>query len=389
MELLTNNTTDCRVETIVDYERFLELEPEWNRLVERAGITHPFLTHEWLRTWWEAFGEGKEIHIVRATSGGETVALAPLMVSRVKLCGLTFRRLGFIYNVHTPRCDFLVAPGAEAAYGAIWRHLSQHNDRWDLIELAQLPQGSATLDAVGALARSDGYLIGRWNAGESPYVTLRGTWDDYFKMRDRKHRSNVRNRLNRLQRLGEVEFQEIGSPEQSLPALEQGLQIEAKAWKGNAGTAILCHPELYRFYRTLAVRAAERGWLRIYFLSVDGKRIAFDYSLCYGRRLFILKPGYDPQYAPFSPYNSLCYMKLRSAFEAGLAEYDFLGVKDEWKLDWASETRPHYWLYVFRKTFPASLVHFLKFGVSPKLKQHRFYGPLLNLVAGEHREERL
>src|SRR5437867_10152476 len=37
---------------ISDLGSFLDLEPVWDSLVQRAGICHPFLTHTWVRTWW-------------------------------------------------------------------------------------------------------------------------------------------------------------------------------------------------------------------------------------------------------------------------------------------------------------------------------------------------
>src|SRR5207248_1296569 len=51
--------TGFTVEVISDYRAFLGLESSWNDLVHRAGIDHPFLTHEWVRTWWQCFGSGK------------------------------------------------------------------------------------------------------------------------------------------------------------------------------------------------------------------------------------------------------------------------------------------------------------------------------------------
>ena len=29
----------------------------WNKLLERSGIDHPFLTHEWISIWWDCFAE--------------------------------------------------------------------------------------------------------------------------------------------------------------------------------------------------------------------------------------------------------------------------------------------------------------------------------------------
>src|SRR5712691_10532369 len=61
--------SDLRVETFTDVEALLGLEPIWDDLVERAQIDHPFLTHAWVRSWWEAFGAGKELRILAVFSG--------------------------------------------------------------------------------------------------------------------------------------------------------------------------------------------------------------------------------------------------------------------------------------------------------------------------------
>jgi CelD/BcsL family acetyltransferase involved in cellulose biosynthesis len=369
------------VDVIRDRAALAALEPVWNRLVDRSGADQPFSTHEWLTAWWDAFGAGAELYVLRATSGAETVALAPLMIHRVKRYGFTLRRLGFLYNPHTPRCDFIVARGCDDAYSALWEHMTRNRREWDFLELPQIAEGSGTAGALASLASRSGYRVGAWRSEDSPYITLSGTWEAYFKARDRKHRSNVRNRLNRLDRLGDLALEEVAAPEAVESALEEGLRMEAKAWKGRAGTAIESQPEVLRFYTQLARLAGGAGWLRLYFLKLGERRIAFDYSLRYKDRLYILKPGYDPTYAPYSPYNSLCCLKLQHAFASGLVEYDFLGISDRWKLDWTSERRAHSWFYAFRDAYPASVVHYLKFEAGPRLKTHPILRPVADLVA--------
>src|ERR1700761_8853510 len=102
-----------RVETVSDYRAFLDLEPAWDELVEEAGIDHPFLEHSWVRTWWECFGAGSRLHILVVKEGDDIVAIAPLISTAVRMFGLSVRRLGFFYNAHVPRADFLIARGFE------------------------------------------------------------------------------------------------------------------------------------------------------------------------------------------------------------------------------------------------------------------------------------
>src|SRR6185503_8358738 len=67
------------VDVINDYDTFSKLEPEWNDTVDRAGLTHPFLRHEWLRSWWDSFGAGGMLNIMVVRAGQKIIALAPLM----------------------------------------------------------------------------------------------------------------------------------------------------------------------------------------------------------------------------------------------------------------------------------------------------------------------
>jgi CelD/BcsL family acetyltransferase involved in cellulose biosynthesis len=360
-----------QVETVSDLPALVALGPAWDRLLEAAGIDHPFLTHEWMVSFWECFAAGSELHVVVVRDGGEVVAVAPFMAAPATFYGLKVRRLQLISNVHVQRADFIVAAGAERAYAAIWDHLERQRPRWDVLVLPQLPAGSATLERLPRLARARGARCGTWLSTRSPWVRLNGTWEGYLAGRPRKHRSNLRNRMKRLGQLGPVELEIVTGGPQLEEAVDAGLDLEAAGWKGQAGTAIRCTPERHRFYMRLAARAAERGWLRLQFLRAGGRRIAFGYALCFGGTLYLLKPGYDPAYAAYSPSNLLCAMVLQDAFASGLRAYDLLGDDDAWKLDWTEEVRPHSWLFVFARGPRGRLLHWLKFVVAPRVRRAR------------------
>ncbi len=362
---------EIRVETISGYQEFLGLETVWNDVAEAAGLDHPFLEHAWIRTWWECFGAESALHILVVKADDQPIAIAPLMLTPIRMWGIKVRRLGFFYNVHVPRADILIARCPQEAYRAIWRHLSR-NCSWDLLQLCQLPEGSETLNAIPRLAAGDHCPTGAWQSCSSPHLPLRTPWGQYFGGLSSKHRGNLRNRFKRLKGLGPVESEAITSDEKLGDALEEGLRLEAAGWKGKSYTAISCDPDTCRFYSMLARRAAERGWILLNFLYAGSKRIAFEYCLAYKKRMYRLKSGYDPSYARYSPSNLLSCVVLRNAFEQGITRYDFLGGSDDWKLKWTRQTRPHYWLFVFSSTFKGRLLHLIKFRFVPFLKRLGF-----------------
>ena len=353
------------VETIGDPDAFAAIESEWNETVERAGIEHPFLTHEWLYTWWQCFGGESSLHIVVVRSGGRIIAIAPLVRETTWMYGVPVRRLRLMHNDHTPRADFIVAEDADAAYRAIWAALLDQGDGWDVLQLGQITSPSTTRDMMSRFAAADGCVTGVWRSSNSPYLALSGTWDQYFGSLSGKFRQNVRNRLARVRRHGEPVLEVVdGGPELDL-ALHDAVRLEESGWKQRAGTAITSDPAVTQFYARLADRAARRGWLRLLFLTVNGCRIATSYSLCYARRLFLCKTGYDPDYDTCSPFKVLTYLAVRDSFVHGLREVEFLGDTEPWKMEWTSTARSHEWLFVFSTTPRARLVHRLKFQMAP------------------------
>jgi CelD/BcsL family acetyltransferase involved in cellulose biosynthesis len=221
--------------------------------------------------------------------------------------------------------------------------------------------------SIERLARHDKWAVGSWNARRSPYIRL-GCGVEGLDGINGSHRY-LRKRFERLSRFGPVDVELITDKSEVHGAMKDGLRIEAAAWKGDQGTAILSDPDVTTFYTRLAEREAELGNLRLSFLRVGGKRISFSYILRSQYTLYGVKIGYDPEYQAYSPGHLHLNLILRDAFAEGYKEYDFLGADDAWKFDWTNESRAHRWLFLFANRLPHRLLHRLKFGVFPKVKQ--------------------
>ena len=363
------STGAVRAELVTDYTEFLALEAAWNDTISRAGVMHPFLRHEWVRTWWDAFGAGRELHVLVVRLDDEIAAIAPLMRESVVMYGVPVRCIRVIHNDHTPRTDFVVASHPEESYRAVWSSLRDSRDAWDVVQLNQLESGSPTGAAFLQYAAADGCATGVWKSSDSPYLTLHGTWDEYLNGLSAKFRSNLRNRLSRATKTGEVTLEVLTDREAIRAASSDAWRLEASGWKQTAGTAITCEPAVHDFYATLIDRGTEAGWLQLLFLRLGGQRVAVSYGACFERRLFLFKNGYDPAYATCAPFKLLTYFAIRDAYERGLTEVDFLGDSEPWKLEWTSTVRGHEWLFVFGKSARARLLHSVKFQLGPGLKR--------------------
>jgi CelD/BcsL family acetyltransferase involved in cellulose biosynthesis len=362
----------AEVEVVRDYEAFVALEAEWNDAVERARIPHPFLRHEWVRTWWDAFSTpSSRLHIQVVRANGRVTAIAPFMRDTVTMYRVPAHRVRFIHNDHTPRTDVIVAEDAEASYRAIWRALREDDGRWDILQLSQIERDSQTHPTFRQFAAADGLRTGIWRSSDSPYLQITGGWDVYLKSLPAKFRSNLRNRLSRLTRLGTPALEILTDRRAIEAAAEEAYRLESSGWKSDAGTAITSDPAVHRFYTSLIARGTSAGWLQLLFLKVGDRRIATSYGACFDNRLFLFKTGYDPEFATAAPFKILTSLAIQEACARGLTEVDFLGDTEPWKLEWTSMSRGHDWLYVFGDTMRARLLHSIKFEWLPELKRWR------------------
>ena len=251
--------------------------------------------------------------------------------------------LGSPANWHTP----VFAPVAE----------SPADERELLERMFSLPVRSIDLfllDGCAGRAAEAARAAGRSVVGRSvmrsPYIPLSDGWEAYERTLSKTRRKGIRRRLRRLRELGHLTVH-VESGSEQLPALlAEAFAVEASGWKGRRGTAIRSQPETERFYTDLANWAAERGWLRLAFLRLNGRAVATELALEHGGTWYSLKAGYDEALRAEAPGVLLLYETLRRAFESGLERFELLGQADQFKLDWTKSYDERSWLRAFARS---------------------------------------
>ena len=105
----------------------------------------------------------------------------------------------------------------------------------------------------------------------------------------------------RLAEVGPVAFEVARSPAAVTAALQDFLALEAKGWKGGAGTALIQNPELRHFAETAVYTLARHGQAGVARLLVGSRPIACIVTLQSGGGAWCWKVAYDEGLARFSP----------------------------------------------------------------------------------------
>jgi CelD/BcsL family acetyltransferase involved in cellulose biosynthesis len=226
---------------------------------------------------------------------------------------------------------------------------SQKTRSIDLAFLSPTDDGVSLTRAAAAAAH---YRVLTESIQAAPYVATDGLWDAYQSRLRRKFRSELRRRRRRLEEEGYVSLEVSDGTERLDELLDEGFRVEGSGWKGAHGTSIGSRPATRRFYTDVARWAAERGWLRLAFLRLDGRALAFDYCLEHEKTHYLLKTGYDASYGKFAPGMIIRQLMLARAFSEDIATYDFLGVGSDyaWKREWADTQQERLFLRMFAPT---------------------------------------
>jgi CelD/BcsL family acetyltransferase involved in cellulose biosynthesis len=143
---------------------------------------------------------------------------------------------------------------------------------------------------------------------------------EYYEQAVRKKKRKEIGRLTaRLKEQGEVRFRTYW-PSDDLDAwIDDFLVLEAKGWKGKAGSALASRPETDAFFRE-AVKGAEAS-VRLQFLrlDLDGHPIAMLVTFMAPPGAFTFKIAFDEDYARFSPgvLIQLEYLKILDRDDIG------------------------------------------------------------------------
>jgi CelD/BcsL family acetyltransferase involved in cellulose biosynthesis len=274
--------------TIRIQESISPLIDEWESLAQRTKAI-PFLWPGWIAAWWSAFGAG-QLQILTVYEDGHLTGVLPLR----RLHG----KLGSPTNSHTPMFGFLAT--TETAIEQLAQALFFQKPR--RIDLSFLLAKDTDLSLIRAAGDGERYRMFTESIPALPYVTIDGTsWDKYEKGLSRNLRGDLRRRRRRLEEEGHLTLDVRDGTEGLDELLEEGFGVEGSGWKDAEGTSIKAHPGVRRFYTEVAQWASEHGLLRLGFLRLDGRALAFDYCFEFDRIHYMLKTGHDPAYGSFSP----------------------------------------------------------------------------------------
>jgi CelD/BcsL family acetyltransferase involved in cellulose biosynthesis len=289
----------------------LAIVPYWDTLVRRASpnvFMHPAALCA------AASAGFALIHMLLAWDAGELVGLWALRERRAApflpafLVGPAYDFSFVSSPVIDPEYDVL-----PAFFDAIARAPALPN----VIQLELVDGGAATFaPMMAALAARHGHVL-KLSERARPY--LGGEAD---RKRSGSTGKKLRQDWNRLSALGAVDIANERAAADVRGAFEIFLDLEARSWKGEHGTALLSHEDDAAFARRLIGNLAAHNCASVALLRIDGRPIAAQVLLYSGTLAYTWKTAFDAEFAKFSPGALLIDKITDTLFAAGVREIE-------------------------------------------------------------------
>ena len=291
---------------------------DWSALVDADPAGTFFHTPEYLKLYWEEFGERPE-HLLLAfadADGGEEVAA----VAFERIEG-TLRFLG-----GTEVTDYMGPvglPDAQAqAARELWGALDARDD-WHTADLRGLAEDRSWLGFLRETAVAQGLSVEETDDqnGVAPFLPLPSTWDGYLDGLPAKLRHEIKRKARKL----EVEtgpFRIVTAAEETLiPFLDRFVELHRMS-EGPKG--VFMQPGMEIFFRRLGEAFGPPGIFRLTFIEVGGVKAAGTIGFSYGGTFFLYNSAFDRELQQLGPGMVLVGEDIRLAIEDGCRAFDLL-----------------------------------------------------------------
>jgi CelD/BcsL family acetyltransferase involved in cellulose biosynthesis len=318
-------------------DNFVNLDAKWQDLLDDSSTNHIFFTPQWLKAWWQVFGNDYEQVLLSINHDDQLAGIAPL---KRKDGVLSFIGSSDVCDY----MDFIVRNGAEEfVFSRLLDYLEQLE--WNRLELDSVLPESPTMKFMVPLARRKGYHVEINQKNVSPQLILASDWESYLAMLRSKDRHEIQRKLRRLQQANAANYLAVFEKELLPAAMESFFTLFQLS---NTEKANFMSDIKREFFLTMVSSLAEKANIRLSFMEVGGVRTAATLCFDYNKDIYLYNSAYDPAYAGLSVSLLLKVFNIQDAIKNRKKRFDFLSGSEPYKYHLGGQDVPIYGCVISR-----------------------------------------
>jgi CelD/BcsL family acetyltransferase involved in cellulose biosynthesis len=298
----------------------------------------PFNSWDWLFSWWQAYGAGRQLHILLVRIDGTLAGIAPLYVgpetSAFRTSCRVLRLIGD-GSFDSDHLGFLIDPAREKVVMPQVEDWLRRNRDWDVLAMCEITGSSPLAAAMRDVTGNLGFHL-RVDESACAVLDLPASYEEFLRSRQSRFRTKVRSLTRRLDQ-GDIVFETHCGPNDLRRKLRSLFDLHQRRWKAAGQPGVFGSRPKRLFYAHFVPRFARNGWLRLYSLRRGQEYVA--HQLCFGiaGTTYLLQEGFDVSDPAASFGQMLRAAVIRHLIDLGETRYDFLGGFSAHKEDWGAK----------------------------------------------------
>jgi len=182
---------------INDQDQFYNLQEEWNTLLLESELESPFLTWEWMYSWWEFYGKEnaeRELAIVVAREGNYLKAILPGYIKKKSVWGQKLKVYYFLGTEYesSDYLEIITKDVNDDQYSTDIFNFLLSPIKIDIFSIFNLLEHSLFLKKIKSYAEEKRLAFIVKHNQRHPYIDINEDFENYTKKLSRKMNKNLR-----------------------------------------------------------------------------------------------------------------------------------------------------------------------------------------------------
>ncbi len=354
---------------IVDSEKaFFALRDEWTTLLSSSPSDNPFLTWEWLFSWWLVYRDTRDLRVVTLRNGcNELVAILPLFLHNSHYYRVPVRECALIGTGLSDRQDIIAKTVDPELLAMAFDRISAHEPTWGIMRFEEIPSDGVLNTATIPTS----YSYGTEACSVCPYLKLQCDWNEYLAKKSRSFRRDIARTRDRITSLGSWDLNVLVDPEDVSYALSIMENVELRSQKNKTEKSFWREPRHRDFITSFASIPHREVSIDFSTIRLNGLPIAYLLGFAYKKKFYAYNSAFLDEYRHAAPGKFILQEKIKWCFERKdeFLEFDFSRGDSYVKELWTGEARIHNRIVIFNRGIRTSALRYFVFTARPALKK--------------------
>jgi CelD/BcsL family acetyltransferase involved in cellulose biosynthesis len=252
---------------------------------------------------------------------------------------------------------------------------------WDVIDLYPISSEDENALIIRSTIDEGKYVMSEETSYINWYIEdINYTGEEYLRGRSKDVRNEVKRRRKRLEELGDIEFKVINGDDKEVEKyIDLYYQVYSNSWKKGERIGP-------NFHRDLGRLAADKGWLRLGFLCLNGVPIASQFRIVFKDYCYFLKTAYDDAYKKYGLGTIILAEMIKYLIDSeGIRKIDFGPGDESYKSYWASGKREMKRILLFNRSFKGNLLALLSNRILPTVNKYKTTKRIKEILSNQQR----